>query len=332
MRTLAGTKARLVVLVCLFGGVCYYAGLKFGHVENVPVEQRQNKDDRSFVGYRSSPFEQKWLGSVKLWEDKGQGVCSHVMEDWERFSVWLDATRARSNLFQDSVFSFMEWKVGGQLVQEAVEPLVGILRDPRRPCAKMDHENIEGKDYIVPLGISGRKVAVFDFGASVWTTAEQGTKLSSQAWLHDAYAKYGFERFACWEATPKTSSEILHGVPKNVLKVFEYTNRPVTLMQGRDHPWTVVRNHCKHNSSSYIVVKLDIDHPATELPLIDELMQDKSLQRCIGEFFFEHHTTILDMKPWWQNSGPTAVSGKLADTYSIMLKLRKMGMRAHVWP
>jgi len=52
-----------------------------------------------------------------------------------------------------------------KLVREPIEPLARILRDPRRPCAKMDEENIEGKDYIVPRGISERKEAIFDFGS-----------------------------------------------------------------------------------------------------------------------------------------------------------------------
>jgi hypothetical protein len=340
MAKIQGQAVIILIVFCLLGAICYYSGQKLGSLMNTSEDDRGRREvslqvqpsrdrrGRSFENYVSSAFEKKWVNNVKTWEDGGQGVCSHVMEDWDSFSLWLDATRTHGNVMQEKIFSFLEWNKGNRRVREPIEPLVGILRDPRRPCAKMDHENIEGKDYIVPRGMAGRQVAIFDFGASVWTTAEQGTKLSSQAWFYETYRKFGFQRFACWEATPKTHSEIMQGVPSDVAGVFEYTNRPVTLDKGLDHPWTIVRNHCKYNSSSFIVVKLDIDHPATELPLINELMADEALQDCIDEFFFEHHTTIADMKLWWQND----VSGKLADTYDIMLKLRKRGMRAHVWP
>jgi hypothetical protein len=90
------------------------------------------------------------------------------------------------------------------------------------------------------------------------------------------------------------------------------------------NPWSIVRSL----KDGIFAVKLDIDTPAVEMPLVDQLLEDKEIQSRVQEFFFEHHTKIAEMVPSWGNK----TQGLLSDTYDMFLRLRKAGVRAHAWP
>lgn len=86
----------------------------------------------------------------------------------------------------------------GQEFEEYIEPLAGVLRDPRGPCPGpgLAHNDIGSLDFVLlpqarkPLS-KAASVTIFDFGASLW---DSGYGRASQQWFHDNYnLEKGFE-------------------------------------------------------------------------------------------------------------------------------------------
>jgi hypothetical protein len=85
----------------------------------------------------------------------------------------------------------------------------------------------------------------------------------------------------------------------------------------------------------FVSVKLDIDHPETEIPIIQKIF-NSSLLSLIDEFFFElHFRCEFMMNCGWGKLIPSKISDFPLDRGSatnLFLKLRKAGIRAHIWP
>ena len=79
--------------------------------------------------------------------------------------------------------------------------------------------------------------------------------------------------------------------------------------------------------ADFVAVKLDIDAPDLELALVKQLLDDPQLQALVDEFFFEHHVKIADFDHWGDEA-----KGTLSDTYAIFAALREKGVHAHSWP
>ncbi len=97
-------------------------------------------------------------------------------------------------------------------------------------------------------------------------------------------------------------------------------------MTGCDWPRTRSSNA---GAGLCIIVKLDIDTPDLEGPLVEQLLADPHLLSLVVEFHFEHHVSLPDMRPWWHNN---VSSMKVDGSMALFRKLREAGVRAHSWP
>jgi len=86
----------------------------------------------------------------------------------------------------------------------------------------------------------------------------------------------------------------------------------------------------------FVAWKLDIDHPATEMPLALGMLADQELAELVDEFFFELHFRCEIMTSCgWGKRVPYEDNGMVLNRVSAMeffLKLRQLGIRAHIWP
>ena len=82
-----------------------------------------------------------------------------------------------------------------------------------------------------------------------------------------------------------------------------------------------------------MVFKLDIDAPAIEIALVQQMMGDCELIALIDEFYFEHHVLGSPMQwvGWGDLSKSTSPLGDIQDSYDIFTVLRENGIRAHSW-
>ena len=91
------------------------------------------------------------------------------------------------------------------------------------------------------------------------------------------------------------------------------------------NPWNILKTIAK--PEDYVIIKLDIDTPALETALCNQILNDTSISSLIDEMFFEMHVTVNEMMPYWGAPG-----GELKDTYILFRKLRSLGIRMHSWP
>ncbi len=64
------------------------------------------------------------------------------------------------------------------------------------------------------------------------------------------------------------------------------------------------------------------------MQILEVMMNDPAVRELVDEFYFEHHVDNPIMRKYW---GPVPGTS-FADSYSVMLKLRRAGVRSHWWP
>ena len=84
------------------------------------------------------------------------------------------------------------------------------------------------------------------------------------------------------------------------------------------------------NEDDFVVLKLDIDTPDVEVPLVKQLLEDKDdiYHRLIDQFYFEHHVRLAEMEYWWG----TDLNETVKDSLDLFYNLRRKGIPAHFWP
>lgn len=234
----------------------------------------------------------------------------------------------------------------------ALEPLAGILRDPRTACYNGDRFKppLEGppselqerkpwvlldpelaavakvhspKVHYARTAAPYKRALLFDMGGSKWNDA------AGSRWLLNKFAGIGifFEHIYVWEAKYLGPRDYWHGAGTDVISRVHFFNWPVTSKEDDiDNPFTTLLEIA--TEEDFVVVKLDIDHSPTELPLVGQLMTDPKLASLVDEFTFEHHVNLKDMRRWWGDS----IAGNLTDTYKIFRTMRERGIHAHSWP
>jgi hypothetical protein len=76
-----------------------------------------------------------------------------------------------------------------------------------------------------------------------------------------------------------------------------------------------------------IVVKLDIDTSAIEVPLALQLLKDDRYSKLIDQFYFEHHVLNSELERDWRQS----MKGTVKESLDLFAGLREKGIPAHSW-
>lgn len=364
-----GTRVRLICLVALAASTASYlyivSGaacakesskqfcylLKLGKAFG-PITQRFGRRptttcSKRFVRYHASALEQSWSQEIaKLKSDDAfwSNGCRKVEADklyYEEviFGLQLHALKPYQDL---SLFNLSSHEIvddcTGATRQIYLEPLVSFLRHPQAICIfKESNGGILDKSYmLVPHAqeISAASNSVkwlFDAGASVY---DDGAGGASQKWFVDTYRQRGieFDRILCWEAEPTDAKLQWNRTPADIKRKMTWFNIPLNAAIGHeDNPFTFIKALTKVDD--YVVFKLDIDMPAVEVALVQQLMNDPELLTLIDEFYFEHHVSGSPMQ--WHGWGDLRDSSlplrSIEDSYAIFTFLRQKGVRAHAW-
>ena len=172
---------------------------------------------------------------------------------------------------------------------------------------------------------SGHNILI-DLGSSYflgWSFAENAT---GGRWFYENYKRLGikFDRIIAYEHSPLDPKTAWDQLPDDVFPVYTLINTACTT-SGKFNPWVLLKSLAKRHD--HVVVKLDIDNPAIEVPLMYEMLNDSSINSLVDEVFFEHHVTVKEMLANWGGS-----AYKLKDSYVLFTKLRQLGIRMHSWP
>ena len=247
----------------------------------------------------------------------------------------------------------------GRVSMIPIEPLVGALRHPYHDCLKRSSMSAS-KNYLLPAWRpevlpSPARTFFFDLGASLWASGSGG---ASQSWFVHGYAKRGleFDRILAWEYEQHTEIEIRRSLPaalRNATTIYRtpdaappgcaqcasdrlsYHNFGIDAIEGS------LRNPLVHlralvRPDDFVVIKLDVDTPAIELAVVEQILRDPvNTGALIDEFYWEHVVAHTPMEHFgWGHDLrrlPKEKQQTLRDSYSYFTRLREMGIRAHSW-
>jgi hypothetical protein len=77
-----------------------------------------------------------------------------------------------------------------------------------------------------------------------------------------------------------------------------------------------------------IIVKLDIDTPSVELPLVLQMLSDDRYNKLVDQFCYEHHVKLYELGRYWTSNGAT---GSIQDSLNLFAGLRAKGIASHFW-
>ena len=118
------------------------------------------------------------------------------------------------------------------------------------------------------------------------------------------------------------------GADAQQLARLHFFNWPVSARPAAlDNPWTLLQAVAL--PGDHVVVKLDIDTEAVEVPLAMQLLNSSALQALVDDFYFEFHFSNKDIEWLWKRG---EFSATVADTYRLFSQLRHLGVRANPWP
>jgi len=167
-------------------------------------------------------------------------------------------------------------------------------------------------------------------GSTAWARVrDRSSKATGPRWLSWAYSTIGvhFEDIYCWEALPVSSNDFYAGADLDEVGKLHFMNWPVSSTKNNDkNPWSLLKRVA--SPSDFVVIKLDIDTPAVESELVEQLLADTDLLALVDVFFFEHHVFHNGFKWLWSDMLPETPS----ESYKIFVALRKLGIQAHSWP
>lgn len=141
------------------------------------------------------------------------------------------------------------------------------------------------------------------------------------------YEKFGFhfDHIYGFEATPTPPEHVFNMIPDDLLDSYHWINIPVSSNpKGRDNPLNKFLH--RFHEDDFVVLKVDIDTPHIELPLVFQLLE-KENARLVDVFYFEHHVGINEMVRSW---GPS-MKGSILDSITLFRQLREAGVVAHSW-
>jgi len=274
--------------------------------------------------YKPSELESSFKANAVEWTSDKKELCHQLREG----GAWDLLRDLKGDVPPDCKFSTM--CVEGK-PQQFIEPLAGILRDPRFLCESTHIFHKFSIEWLLlgdrTLQKEGGRNILFDAGGTRFRDAMH--------FFTRAYQKRGivFDEIYVWEASKQREGLYWKDIPANVRQFWEprltyYNAVPVTADNvSMDNPVNRIFQTCKPDD--YCVFKLDIDAPSVEMPIVHQLVDNPDTGKYLDEFFFEHHVTSkLSKQHLW---GWSATEGTFADSYDIFTKLREKGVRAHSW-
>ena len=315
------------------------------------------------VQYRAGTLELQWAERAAEYAQRAGGFCAVLAGEATEWQALLDAVAAtrsaalggsggasaqhRSGAVEWSTISYSD----GSSV--ALEPLAGILRDPRTTCqgsaltpsVPWGPQDSKATVYLdpgfyralastlAPPGSAAPRSAqpralLLDLGSTLWSSAQPYSGLS---WLVHAYAELGieFSDVLAWEAHEKPANEYFLDMPPELAARTHFYNVPVVASTSAVGPGGVFRMlKALARPEDFVVVKLDIDMDTLEEELVLSILESTELGALIDDFYFEHHVNTLGVMTAWGEGHPRDTAGSIA----LFQALRRRGIRAHPWP
>ena len=223
-------------------------------------------------------------------------------------------------------------------LNKAFKPLAD---EHRRPLLSTDHILLQsGLNYYNNSHLNHghvnpskpNKHYFFDVGSSLFYT--------SPAFFICAYSqrKMSFDAMYSWESTLLEPSSFWKYVPARWLPHYHFYNTPVEAGYAGHHSVLRIINEIA-SEDDFVSFKLDIDNSTIEVPIFQDIVNNvDGIAKKIDELFFEFHFDCEMMQfSGWDEPDPNIFPQGLAKmdrvfAFEQFLALRKLGVRAHVYP
>jgi len=211
-----------------------------------------------------------------------------------------------------------------------VEPLLPPLRHPKickgQKMMSLDYLVHDFEAMCNKLKPTSKLVFV-DMGASLEFHGQQRSPVME---LLDLYEKMGFtfDHIYGFEVTPTDPEQVfVSKLPAKYMAPYHWINVGVsTEKTSQLNPLYSIIN--TFDEDDLIVVKLDIDTPSIELPLVLQLLDDNELAKLVDQFYFEHHVHMGELASAWRDG---SMNGTVKDSMGLFSKMREKGILAHSW-
>ena len=215
-----------------------------------------------------------------------------------------------------------------------LEPLYPPFR--HYPFCTDPNTNLLNLDYLVhDFGSLCRRLrphsrlVLFDIGASLSFHRPDGDQKSPALYLDHLYRSMGFpfDHIYGFEVTPQDPVDVYERyLPREWLSAYHWINVGVSADPDSNmNPWNWILD--SFTADDIVIVKLDIDTAAVEIPLVLQLLEHPSLHERIAHLYFEHHVALEDIAPWWKRSAV----GTVMESMHLFASLRRKGIAAHFW-
>ena len=212
------------------------------------------------------------------------------------------------------------------------EPLLPPLR---HPLFCQDRARLMDLSYLVhDFGAICRRLTsrsrtvLIDMGASLSFHGDSKGS-APPVYLMNIYERFGitFDHIYAYELTQQDTKAIYENLlPKHLQAAYHWINAGVDWTPGAPlNPFTMLKENFL--PEDFVVVKLDVDHAITEMPLVHQLLNDAHLQSLVDHFYFEHHVHLGELAGSWGNS----MQGTVHQSLQLLYQLRKKGVAAHYW-
>jgi len=281
------------------------------------------------TSYTASAIEMKFKEHTLQLTNDQDVLCETlkgVTDQWLQMN--LQETPLAMPLASSDIFS--QICPNSAATKQVIEPLAGLLRDPRMFCLENSVRILLSVDWLVLADGSSFPSATSTDSRRIFFDAGGSRFADALKFFLTKYEERGIEmdQIYVWEAKKREISKYWDGTPQDVRDKWEprltwYNGVPVTTEKGNMHN-PVHRIHELCRIEDFCAFKLDIDTPHVEYSLVKQLLENHG---HLKEFFFEHHVHNPLMSEYWGRG----VDMSLKDSYLLFTTLREKGLRAHPW-
>ena len=175
------------------------------------------------------------------------------------------------------------------------------------------------------------KSVLFDAGTSRFD--------SSLFWFTCGFSQrnMNFDSIYGWEYSLLNPRDFWKNVPPRWKPLYHFFNKGITASPNDTDSVQTITKQLGITKNDFVAFKLDIDTPEIEIPIVLDLLNDKShFAEFIDEFFFELHFRCEIMATCgWSLGMPEEFQGlqlNRASALQLFSDLRHRGIRAHIWP
>ena len=315
------------------------------------------------VRYAPAPLEAEWAARG---QDFAGRECAQIVSEHALWQAQLEGVVSTGGAGAGALGAGGTWSVmtyrdaaTGAEASVALEPLAGVMRDPRPVCAALElrpreaARGLDSRDFTLldpafyrgvaaqlfapahaaaapapPMGPEGRpRALLFDLGATRWDPKH----VTGMRWTVETYEGLGisFDAIFAWEATPIATTDFFGTMPLRLAARTHLFNVPVARpgTGGVADALAMLREVAR--PQDFVVFKLDIDTEVLEEEIAMALLADDALATRVDDFYFEHHSNTHGvMDQFW---GTNAVRS-LQESILLFSAFRRRGIRAHSWP